>query len=180
LQSGKGFFQKTLMTHKFFPLDKNYILKEAQASCQKDLLSYMVKEVIRVYLVRYNPLDLEDDTILKIKSYQVKDLSVLRNFYLAISGVYRFKYGNNQLEFVFDGRSHFDKYQDDWSQCFKNWVRVFCEHRSFLKAVLDLTVFLPGDERKVYMKDNRMKAFVSQFFELRLKKRKGVPVFKIA
>lgn len=166
------------MDIKFFPLDKNYILKEAQETTKEQLLSDLVEKVRYTYLSLHNPLGLEDDPILKIKKYQLHNTEQLENFYQALAGIYRFKFGNNQLELLFDGRSHYEKYQDEWREMFGLWTKSFCLHENFLKAVLEATVFLE-DSNNVLI-ENRMKTFITRYFELKISKQRGLPAFRIA
>jgi hypothetical protein len=168
------------MDIKYFPLDKNYILKEAQKAGQKTLLLALVEKVKVHYLTFYNPLGLEDDPILKIKNYKPAINQSLETFYHNLAGIYRYKFGNNQLEFIFDGRSHFEKYSDDWAEMFETWTNEFCRHENFLKAILEATVFASEVSNLNFIPENRMKAFVTRYFEIKITKQRGLPVFKIA
>lgn len=167
------------MQRKLFPLDKNYILKEAQLVCKETLLDTLVEKVKEAYLLFCNPLGLEDDTILKIKNSKKVSTVLLEDFYEHLAGIYRFKYGSNQLEFLFDGRNHFEKYQDDWSDAFLVWISNFCQEESFLKAILEVTIFYPQD-RKALLAGNRLKAFVSQQFYLKVYKYRGIVTLNVA
>lgn len=161
------------MQRKLFPLDKNYLLKEAQLGCEEALLGALVEKVKEAYLLYCNPLGLEDDAVLKIKNSKHVDTSLLEDFYEHLAGIYRYKYGSNQLEFLFDGRSHLEKYQDDWSASFLTWVDDFCQEENFLKAILEVTIFYPQD-RKALLAGNRLKAFISQQFFLKVYKYRGI------
>lgn len=162
------------MLRKFFPLDKNYILEEAQLSLESSLLHYLVDFVKVEYLLRSNPLGMMDDMALKIQKHQYSDFRHLHEFYLNVMGVFRYKfYSDNQLEFIFEGNDTFKQYQDEWSRQFKEWTKSFCKHHNFLRAVLDLTVFYPTDS-PVLMVDNRMNAFITQFFEVKIHPQKGI------
>ena len=66
---------------RLFPYDKNYILKEAQRESKSALLREMVESVKKAYLIRHNPLGLEDDPILKIKNCKKYDLNLFEEFY---------------------------------------------------------------------------------------------------
>ncbi len=155
------------MLRKFFPLDKNYILEEAQLSLESTLLQYLVDFVKVEYLLRSNPLGMMDDMAVKIRDHGGTDYRHLHNFYVNLMGVFRYKfYGDNQLEFSFSGQEPFEQYQHEWSAQFKEWTKLFCQHHNFLRAVLDLTVFYPVDS-PVLMVDNRMNAFISQFFDVK-------------
>lgn len=162
------------MLRKFFPLDKNYILEDAQLSLEKTLLQYLVDFVKVQYLLRHNPLGIADDMSKKIESHSSADFRHLHEFYVNLMGIFRYRYyGDNQLTFLFDGKDDFKKYQGEWSLEFKKWVKEFCKHHNFLRAVLDLTVFYPADS-PVLMADNRMNAFIAQYFEIKIHPQKGI------
>jgi hypothetical protein len=157
------------MKHKFFPLDKNYILKEAQAACKTRLLKEAIKEVKYAYHLLFNPLGLEDDTTVFIQSSSKFELKDLEELYEALAGIYRFKYGSNQLEFLFDGRTHFEKYSDDWSETFLQWIREYAQHPSFVRAVLDATIFY-RKHKKAQMAGAKLRAFICDQMNFKFRK----------
>lgn len=162
------------MLRKFFSLDKNYVLEEAQLSLEGPLLQYLVDFVKIEYLLRSNPLGMMDAMALKIQEHQGNDFRHLHEFYVNLMGVFRYKfYGDNQLEFIFEGKDAFRLYQDEWTRQFKAWTKQFCKHHNFLRSVLDLTVFYPADS-PVLMVDNRMNAFITQYFEVKIHPMKGI------
>lgn len=162
------------MLRKFFPRDKNYILEEAQLSLETPLLQYLVDFVKVEYLLRCNPLGIIDDTSKKIQEHHATEFAHLQEFYLNLAGLFRFKYyGDNQLEFLFDGKDDFKKYQDEWTLTFKAWVKDFCKHENFTRAVLELTVFYPEDYTP-QMAGLRLSAFITKFFEVKIDPQKGI------
>lgn len=162
------------MLRKFFPRDKNYILEQAQLSLRQSLLHYLVDFVKVEYLLKHNPLGLLDETAQKIQQHQSLDFRHLDEFYLNLAGIFRFTYyGDNQLEFNFEAKDDFLKYQEEWTKQFKAWVKDFCKHQNFLRAVLDLTVFYPTDS-PVVMMDTRMSTFITHFFEVKIHPEKGI------
>ena len=162
------------MLRKFFPLDKNYVLEEAQLSLETSLLQYLVDFVKVEYLLRANPLGMMDAMAVKIEGHNNSDFTHLHEFYINVMGVFRYKYySDNQLEFIFEGKDTFVQYQEQWTRAFKQWTKGFCKHDNFLRAVLDLTVFYPVDS-PVLMVDNRMNAFINQFFEVKIHPQKGI------
>ncbi|MCW5909710.1 MAG: hypothetical protein KIT62_01490 [Cyclobacteriaceae bacterium] len=167
------------MIRKFFPLDKNYLLEEAQVHARQPLLVQLVEKVKTTYLQKHNPLGLDDNFTLRIKDFQSKSLKPLESFYQNLAAVYRYKHGENQLEFVWDGREHIEKYQTEWQATFEEWISCFCKHELFLQAVLDLTVFLP-DNRHAALAENKMNHFILTHFEMRLHKNKGLVAIKAA
>lgn len=162
------------MLRKFFPLDKNYILEQAQLSLKQPLLQHLVDYVKVEYLLKSNPLGLADDTAQKITNHNSTDFRHLEEFYLTVMGIFRYTYYyDNQLEFLFDGGDDFPKYQREWKTQFKKWTKQFCKNQNFIRAVLDLTVFYPTDS-PVLMVDNRMQAFITEFFEIKIHPQKGI------
>jgi len=154
------------VVRKFFPLDKNYLLEEAQLELEEDLLTFLIDLVKEEYEQRYNPLGICDEFIQKIRDFSVSDLKPLYGFYETLAGVYRYKFSDNQLEFSWDGIDHSEKYKKEWSAFFADQTRAFCKKELFVKAVLDLTVFNNYSQ----LAENRMNNFMLQTFEVKLHK----------
>lgn len=165
---------------KFFPRDKNYILEQAQLSLENTLLHYLVDFVKVEYLMRFNALGLVDDTSRRIEQHQGSDYTHLHEFYLSLAGVYRFKYyGDNQLEFLFDGRDPAEKYREEWTATFRQWVKEFCKHEAFIRAILELTVFYPEDYTP-QMAGLRLSTFITRTFDVKVDPQKGISRIKVA
>jgi hypothetical protein len=167
------------LVRKFFPLDKNYLLEEAQFQARDPLLERMIDKVKDQYFLRYNPLGLEDSLSVRIDRFKLKNKKPLYNFYENLAGIYRYKYGENQLEFLWDGLDHSEKYRSDWSKAFDEWMTTYCQNELFIKAVLDLTVFLP-DNRNAQLAESRMNHFILSHFEVRIHKQRGILAMKVA
>jgi hypothetical protein len=165
---------------KFFPRDKNYILEQAQLVQRDSMLHYLIDFVRVEYLMRCNPLGLADDTSIRIQTTVVEDLTKLHEFYLTLSGVFRYKhYSDNQLQFVFDGRDDFERYQEEWATTFRRWTRSFCQHDNFLKAILELTVLYP-DDYTPQMAGLRLSYFITKTFDVKIDGAKGIVEIKSA
>jgi len=159
---------------KFFPRDKNYVLEQAQFSVESSLLQYLVDYVKVEYLLRSNPLGIADDTTKRIQEHNDTEYSHLHEFYINLAGVFRFKfYSDNQLEFIFNGGDDFEKYSEEWKTIFKSWAKEFCRHESFIRAVLELTVFYPEDYTP-QMAGLRLSAFIAKFFDVKIDPLKGI------
>lgn len=162
------------MVRKFFPLDKNYILERVQFSLEQELLQYLVDFVKVEYLLKNNPLGIRDKTADMIRDHESADFKHLHGFYMTLMGIFRYTYyHDNQLTFLFSGEDDEIKYSREWTNQFRKWTKAFCQHPNFLRAVLDLTVFYPADS-PVLMVDNRMNAFITNFFELKIHPEKGI------
>lgn len=167
------------MTRRFFPFDKNYLLENAQMEQKDTLLPEMVEIVKSIYLLRYNPLGLKDKSIVKILDTTTYNLQELSTFYEELAGLYRYKYSSNQLELLFDGSDHVEKYKTDWEKAFKSWIIEFSQSKSFLKGVLETAIFHVNDQQsqRAY---SRLKNFVSDYFSIKIYKYKGIVPIKIA
>lgn len=167
------------MIRKFFPLDKNYLLEEAQLSLQDNLLRQLINNVKSCYQRVHNPLGLEDDFSLRLKEHHTQNLKPLYTFYQNLAGVYRYKFGENQLTFNWDGRDHMEIYREEWSAAFQQWTNEFCQHELFIQAILDLTVFLP-ENRHAELAENRMNHFILKHFEVKIHKSRGIVEMEVA
>ena len=71
------------MIQKLFPLDKNYILRQAQSALEEELIDRMIVELKRSYTFLYNPLRIMDKTYAKIlktkKLMMIKDIIISMN-----------------------------------------------------------------------------------------------------
>ncbi len=157
----------------YFLLDKNYLLKEVQQERKTAFLQYLVENVNQAYFKYCNPLGLIDDTILKIQNYKEINTDHLQGVYELLSGIFRYQIGTNQLEFLFDGKSHVEKYQEDWERCFKEWVVTFCQDERFLKLILALTVFYKN-EISATLVESRLKNYIGNHFKIRVYRYKGI------
>lgn len=167
------------MIRKFFPLDKNYLLEEAQLTLQHDLLTQLVDKVKTFYQQIHNPLGLDDAFSMRLKHQSIKNIKPLHAFYQNLAGVYRYKFGENQLAFAWDGRDHAEIYRDEWREMFHQWTNEFCKHELFIQAVLDLTVFLP-ENRHAHLAESRMSHFILKHFDVKIHKSRGIVAMKVA
>ncbi|GAB2618703.1 hypothetical protein [Belliella aquatica] len=167
------------MIQKLFPLDKNYILRQAQTAMEDRMLELMVFELKRSYTVLYNPLMLMDNTFNQILDAHDFPKDRLKVIYHQLCGVYRYKFGSNQLELLFDGRTHLDKFQEDWTGQLTDWIRELGQHEQYVKTMLRMTVLFDTDSRAEWS-ENQCKAFINQYFDLKIVKRKGELKLKIA
>ena len=167
------------MIQKLFPLDKNYILRQAQSLLEERMLEMMVFELKRSYTQLYNPLMLMDEVFAKILDTYEYPTDRLRMIYRQLCGIYRFQHKNNQLELLFDGRTHLEKFQDDWSAQFIAWLRELGQHEQYVKTMLRMTILYDTESRAEWA-ENHCKFFINQYFDLKIIKRKGELLLKTA
>lgn len=166
------------MGERLFLLDKNYILKEVQTDLRLELQARLVDLIKDGYYTLYNPLRLPDDTTEIIDAFQPIHLSFFDELYDVLAGIYRFQLGDNQLELLFDGRSHYEKYVTDWPEAFVGYVNQLCTKKNFVLAGLELSVFHDPDKR-IELAQNRMKVSIFDHFGLKIYKHKGIQKFGI-
>jgi hypothetical protein len=155
------------MNVKLFTLDKNYLLKQAQEQLRVYLLTELVDHARKVYITNYNPLGLIDQTIESLISADTFSIEFLDNFYNELAGIYRFKYGENQLEILFDGTTHTDKYMRDWKRSFHRWTHELITQKHFLRALLE-GAFLKPDADTSRLVEVRLKLMLENHFGLRV------------
>lgn len=162
------------MQRKFFPLDKNYVLEQVQLALEQDLLHYLTDFVKVEYLLRHNPLGLVDETVARIQQHKSTDFHRLHEFYLLLSGIFRYRYyRDNQLTFIFSGEEPDELYAREWTREFKSWMRQLAQYKQFLMGVLELTVFYPPDDEARFI-GNRLQEFVASFFDIKVHPQKGI------
>ena len=167
------------MIQKLCPLDKNYLLRQAQTVLEENLLDLMVFELKKSYTRLYNPLMLMDETFAAILDNYDYPKERLRLIYRQLCGIYRYQNGSNQLELIFDGRTHLDKFQEDWHKQLICWCMELGQHEGFVKTMLRMTLLYDTESRAEWS-ENQCKHFINAYFKLKIVKRKGELKLKIA
>jgi len=167
------------MKQKYFPLDKNYLLEKAQLSIENDLIIHLIDRCKLYYETTTNPLGLIDDTVACIRAHQSSPTGELSELYRHLCGIYRYKHGDNQLEFLFDGSDHLLKYESDWKLAFDQWLDELVKSPLFIRAILELTVFY-SNEHKGALAAGRLKVYIEQHFGLKLYKYRGIVESQVA
>lgn len=153
-----------MITKKFFPADKNYLLKDAQNTLQVELNQSLFEIIKSCYFTQFNPLGIEDDFIMKLKGLSVKDLKFLNRPYQMLSAIYRYQYGDNQLEFLWDGTSHHDKYSDDWKSAYARWIADLClANPSFTRAFTKFIYSADGSLNTEFLESYLYNAILNHF-----------------
>lgn len=133
-----SFFYFCQVDHYYFSHDKNHLLKDAQKSKKDVLIESWVIQSIEGYLTINNPMGLVDDFIKSITQVSSYNTKFLADTYDYLSAAYRLIYSSNQLEFLWDGGSHFIKYGNEWETQFNHWMHGLTKvdpiNRSILKA----------------------------------------------
>jgi len=125
------------------------------------------------YDTLFNPLGLEDSTTKKIKAFELKDNSNLEGIYENIAAIYRYQYGDSQLEIIWDGKTHHEKFFEDWSNSYEEWIAELCQSKTFVKGILHLTVFSEQKKNNFFV-ENYLKAIINEYFDLKVLTRNGI------
>jgi hypothetical protein len=80
---------------------------------------------------------------------------------------------------LFDGRTHLEKFQEDWSLQLIEWVHELGYHEQYVKTMLRMTLLFDTESRAEWS-ENHCKFFINEYFELKIIKRKGELKLKIA
>ena len=161
------------MLEKLFPLDKNYLFRQAQSYLEEELLELMVDELKNAYSLWYNPLGIMDDTSIRIINEKESPKDRIKIIYAQLCGIYRYQYTHNQLELLFDGRSHLEKYQEDWILQFQTWTKELGRQPRYVKPMLRMTLLYDTEGRAEFA-ENRCKSFINEYFGVKIIKRKGL------
>ncbi len=82
-----------LYQDKYFDQDKNSILRAAQGFVEPQLLQRWVEIAFDSYMALENPMGLVDDFILRLKSIEKYDTSLLEELYEILAAIYRYEKG---------------------------------------------------------------------------------------
>lgn len=167
------------MIEKIYPLDKNYILRQAQFALEEELIEQMIAELKKSYTHLYNPLQLMDETYALILDTFEFPVDRVRLIYRQLCGIYRFKNGDNQLELLFDGRNHFDLFKEQWETACLRYVKELGKNEQYVKPMLRMTLLYDTEPRAEWA-ENHCKAFINQYFECKVIKRNGELKLKVS
>ncbi|MBW3544540.1 MAG: hypothetical protein KY428_02885 [Bacteroidetes bacterium] len=160
------------MHTRFFRQDKNYMLREAQEQLRPRLLLYLCGQARHAYKLHFNPLGLLDSTSLRICKSKPQT-RLLHNMYDALAAIYRYRNPNNQLELLFNGKTHLEQYRLDWSQCFAIWCRQLCADPAFVRLLLGITILQPP-RGNTSLSEQRLRSLVQEKFGVKVHKRRGI------
>lgn len=169
-----AFFEEARDAKKWFLMDKNYILKESQLVLKEQLVYWTVSHAREYYLEHHNPLGIEDETIRLIKKESFSEYHLIEPFYTNLASVYRYKHGETQLQFLFNGDSHYKKYKNEWLMTYKNWVNNLFKEWLILRDILEISVFENHGEHELELTNRRLQFNIEQFFNVRLYVYKGI------
>ena len=159
---------------KFFPADKNYLLKEAQVALEERLRDQLIDLIKELYFAQFNPLGLEDDFIRTLKKASVKDDKFLEKPYEILAALYRYQFGDNQLELLWDGTSHVDHYKNKWQGKYSEWLIEMCLKKPAFTRALIKSIFNADQQMNMEFIERYLSSAILEHFGFKLYKKQGL------
>jgi hypothetical protein len=162
-----------LMTAKFFRYDKNYLLRSVQEELRGRLMAYLYSRGRRAFQQHFNPLGLEDSLSRRIRTARPQ-LAPLADLYCTLAAIYRYQHGGNQLELLFNGKTHEEQYHLDWSRAFAGWCEQLCADPAFVRLLLGITVLQPPKKGQPSLAEQRLRNLAQEKWGIKVHKRRGI------
>ena len=157
-----GYLCDVLIEDKYFPQDKNYLLKSVQAFSKEILLDSWLQQVLISYSLQHNPMGLEDDFIIELKSKISRSKDLIEGNYDILAAIYRHNHADNQLEIMWDGRSHMEAYDSEWKEMFGIWIKNLSLIKEIQRPVIKFAVS-DGGVNDIFLRHSIRKAILTHF-----------------
>lgn len=151
-----------LVEDKYFAQDKNYLLKTVQAFSKDSLIDEWIEQILHAYNLQHNPMGLEDDFILELKSKIQAGKELLNEHYDTLAAIYRLNHGDNQLAFVWDGRTHMEVYDADWKSMYREWIEQLSMVKEVQRPIIRYSVST-GMVNSDFLRQTLRKGILSHF-----------------
>ncbi|MEP1032862.1 hypothetical protein [Ekhidna sp.] len=151
-----------LIEEKYFPQDKNYLLKSVQAFSKEILLDQWLQQILASYSMQHNPMGLEDDFIIELKKKISLAKELLEDNYDILAAIYRHNHADNQLEIMWDGRSHMEAYDSDWKEMYADWIQQTSLIKDIQRPIIKYAVS-EGGINHTFLKQSIRRAILSHF-----------------
>ena len=151
-----------LIEEKYFAQDKNYLLKSVQAFSKESLLNNWLRQILTSYGLQHNPMGLEDDFIIELKKKISFGKELLEDNYDVLAAVYRHDHADNQLEIMWDGRSHMEAYDTDWKGVYVRWIEKLSLIKDIQRPIIKY-IISEGGVNHTFLKQSIRRAILSHF-----------------
>ena len=125
---------------KYFDQDKNHLLKTVQAFGKDFLIKDWLQFLYEGYQINENPMGLEDAFTLQLRDQIQSGQQLLEEPYDILSAIYRLKHGDNQLMFMWDGRTHMEFYDEEWRKTFHEWTKKLSQKREIYRCIIKMVI----------------------------------------
>jgi len=147
--------------------DKNHLLKTVQAFSKEHLLAVWLEEVLNAYSVQHNPMGLEDDFMIELRSKINDSKEIINEPYDILSAIYRFDHVCNQLAFQWDGRTHMEVYDAAWKAMYLRWAQQLSLVKEVQRPIVKYAI-TGGNANTDFLKALIRKGILN-FFNIRMK-----------
>lgn len=151
-----------LIEEKYFSQDKNYLLKSVQAFSKEALLDQWLQEILNAYHLLHNPMGLVDDFIIELREKIHLGKELLEDNYDVLAAIYRHDHADNQLEIMWDGRSHMEAYDSDWKEMYEQWIAKLSQIKEIQRPIIKYVVSESGVNHQ-FLKQSIRRAMLSHF-----------------
>lgn len=158
-----------LVEERYFSQDKNYLLKSVQAFAKGNLVDRWLQQIFTSYHLQHNPMGLEDDFIIELRKKLHVGKDLLTDNYDILAAIYRRNHSDNQLEIMWDGRSHMEAYDAEWRAKYDFWIGQLSLLKEIQRPVIKYAVSQQGVNH-LFLKQSIRRAILNHF-ELKLQSR---------
>ncbi|NQZ76529.1 MAG: hypothetical protein HRT61_10530 [Ekhidna sp.] len=159
-----------LIEDKFFAQDKNYLLKSVQAFSKDALLTAWLNQILSSYHLQHNPMGLEDDFIIELRQKISSASLLLEENYDLVAAIYRHNHADNQLEIMWDGRSHMEAYDSEWKEMYAKWIAELSTIKEIQRPIIKYATSGEGVNH-TFLKQSIRRSILNHF-NLRLRSHK--------
>lgn len=156
-----------LVEEKYFPQDKNYLLKTVQAFSKDSLLNKWLDHLLKAYSYQHNPMGLEDDFILELREKIERGRDMIDENYDLLAAIYRHDHADNQLEFQWDGRTHMEVYDAEWKSKYNEWITELSMTKEIQRPIIKYAI-MDSSINHDFLKQSIRKAILS-YFRIRIR-----------
>lgn len=126
-----------------------------------------VQELLNAYNQQHNPMGLEDDFTIELRTKIFLGKDLLTDIYDLLAAIYRHDHGDNQLAFQWDGREHMEVYDAEWKDSYAKWIRQLSLVKEVQRPILRYAV--SGDQVNSEFLRQSIRKGVLSYFSMRLK-----------
>lgn len=112
-------------------------------------------------------MGLEDDFIIQLRDKIALGKPLLDENYDILAAIYRLKHGDNQLEFQWDGRSHMEKYDEEWKAMYYQWIETLSGIREINRSVVKFATQGDGFNNEFLI--NAIRRSIASHFNLKVR-----------
>ena len=107
-------------------------------------------------------MGLEDDFVIELKQKIGFGKELLKDNYDVLAAVYRHDHADNQLEIMWDGRSHMEAYDADWKEMYNSWISGLSYLKEIQRPIIKYVVS-EGGVNHSFLKQSIRRAILGHF-----------------